>query len=343
MDSKKKKQFNLPIWIKVILIVLFTITILFVVAHIVIFLGFIINSNNFIFICSIIFDGTLRLWGLYVTIALTFIGLIANHLFKDNAKSKIKRLAVLFFAVTFFTIPLAISAYGAEAVDEYKQTIKSTKNIDDNITTNETSSLRPKFTIDFDDILLESYDYKDIHDNEDLLIKQIINLINSEINNFNKGADKDKFSKYTEQASDYEIVFKYCYDNKLFLVYNRNERSKFITCSNSLREKADTFYKDSINQYLIAVGFINLADEQYSMNDYDSAIDSYSNAITWSLTALRTSYNEYSNEHHEEMFDNIIKSYSNIAQIYSSYSNQKERKDKAIFLKSIYISIKENY
>lgn len=306
------------------------------------------NLIKYYDISKILINGTHNAWGILLTIYTVFISTFGVLLFKGKKREKnfFKFFLLVGFSVGFL-FPLFVSCFGIETVEIYTQQM-------DELKRNNIQVIQPPedkepeetgneeyvivFRVDYNDVLFEAYDLKDIEANKSLLKQQISGKIHSEIENFNQNADKKSFEEIIKEVDDYELTYKYYCDTGLFLKVNPDERINKLNEAIKIRKEADNKFKNSENQRLIAIRYIELGDEMRRRGNQNEAIEYYKKSIFWNLNALQTLYNENPNNNGLKMYDNIIRAYKYMTELYNE-NDEYEFNRRAAILYDLYSSI----
>lgn len=282
---------------------------------------------------------------LYLTILIAFAGYAFAYLFnKENKKELSKKFFIFLSLLTIYCIPLAVSAFGVNIVDNYTAEYEASKELK-NETDNNVEILNEgdiKFNIIFSDFLFKNYDYKELSSGKNELIASITEACMSEIEDFNISSDIRSYDSIIIEVYDSEFTYMFYCDENLYIKDSRKERINKLNESIDLRVNADSFYHTSENQMLIALRYIDLANEYYTLMNYDNSVDYYGDSISWNLTALQTMFNEDTTNNQEQLLDNIIKAYEHINTIYSEDNRYDALEKKTDILIEVYKSIKNS-
>lgn len=309
----------------IVLFVIFILSILIAVVLIVITVLPKFDLTKYYNFSKVIINGTNNAWEIMLALYIAFIGAFGVLLFKEkkNRKVFIKVIILLIFSLGVFS-PLIVSGFSVEVIEVYSQQIEDLKddekesgNPDENKEEEESDEYEIIFIVDFNDVLFESYDVNIIVENKSLLEKQIFNQIHTKIENFNKDSDKMSFEKIKNEVDDYELTYKFYCDNGLFLKFNQEERINKLNDAIRIRKEANNQFKDSDNQRLIAIRYMELGDEMRSMGKFSESIGYYKLSIFWNLNALQTLYNEESNVNEFQMYTNIIRAYKYMMELFN--------------------------
>ncbi len=315
--DKSKNRKKLSLYGKILLLVL----ILALIIHAVFIIALSTDIQTFPVI-RIIYKMINKASMVFYTVLLVGIGTFAGILFamkKDKTIPIIqwvKKFLIICCIVAVFMSPiLLVNGACAPVIEHFEEKYKLEvkKNEQENIISKQDDV---QIIVDYQDPLFIKYDLFCLKNNKYLISNEIVKTIKEPIINFNTNPDKKNYERETQIAKDYERVYNYIRSQDLFkeTIEERLDYPKKIVHHRNL---ANDYLKTSENQRQLGLRYKEAGDDYHTFKKFDEATMQYIDAIFWSLTGLKTSYNEtegYSDIRHK-LIENIIASYKEIASV----------------------------